>query len=243
MTSTSVDEPVPGDPRYDEDELLPISALQHLVFCERQCALIHVEGLWAENRLTVQGRHLHERADSGLGESRPGLRIERGLALRSFRLGLAGRADVIEFHRGDGGATERVVPVEYKRGRAKLDDCDRVQLCAQALCLEEMLGVDVPEGALYYGQTRRRVVVPLDAALRSRTDAAARRFRALMDAGHTPKATRMPKCASCSLEALCLPDAQGARRSARRFTERALAASLDGGMPTGAHGGDACGIT
>lgn len=211
---------------YDEDDLLPISALQHLLFCERQCALIHVEGLWAENRLTVQGRHLHERADSGAVETRPGLRVERAVALRSLRLGLTGKADVVEFHRDVSGATEHVVPVEYKRGRPKLDESDRVQLCAQALCLEEMLGVSVAAGAIFYGQTRRRLDVPIDAELRARTEDAARRFRAMVTSGITPTATRMPKCENCSLLGLCLPDAQGPRRSARRFTERALLASL-----------------
>lgn len=212
---------------YDEDDLLPISALQHLLFCERQCALIHVEGLWAENRLTVEGRHLHERADSGATESRPGLRVERAVAVRSLRLGLTGKADVVEFHRAPDGSAERVVPVEYKRGRPKLDESDRVQLCAQALCLEEMLGVAVDAGAVFYAQTRRRLDVPFDAALRARTEAAGHRFRAIVTSGTTPTAARMPKCANCSLVDLCLPDAQGPRRSARRFTDRVLAASLD----------------
>lgn len=212
---------------YDEDDLLPISALQHLLFCERQCALIHVEGLWAENRLTVEGRHLHERADSGAAESRPGLRVERSVAVRSLRIGLTGKADVVEFHRAVDGGAERVVPVEYKRGRPKLDESDRVQLCAQALCLEEMLGVAVEAGAVFYGQTRRRLDVPFDAELRARTEDAARRFRFLVTSGTTPRAARMPKCSGCSLIDLCLPDAQGPRRSARGFTERVLSASLD----------------
>lgn len=212
---------------YDEDDLLPISALQHLLFCERQCALIHVEGLWAENRLTIEGRHLHERADSGATESRPGLRVERSVAVRSLRLGLTGKADVVEFHRAVDGAPERVVPVEYKRGRPKLDDSDRVQLCAQALCLEEMLGVPVDAGAVFYAQTRRRLDVPFDAELRGRTETAARRFRAVVASGATLRAVRMPKCSGCSLIDLCLPDAQGARCSARAFTERVLSASFD----------------
>ena len=218
---------------YDEDDLLPISALQHLLFCERQCALIHVEGLWAENRSTVEGRHLHERADSGAAESRPGLRVERAVPLRSLRLGLTGRADVVEFHRDEAGTTERVLPVEYKRGHPKLDESDRVQLCAQALCLEEMLGVVVDAGAVFYGQTRRRLDVPFDAALRARTEDAARRFRFLVTSGTTPKAARMPKCSNCSLVELCLPDAQGPRRSARGFTERVLGASFDAAYADG----------
>lgn len=229
--------PTGAAPPYDEDDLLPISALQHLLFCERQCALIHVEGLWAENRLTVEGRHLHERADSGAAESRPGLRVERSLALRSLRLGLTGRADVVEFHRDPEGETERVVPVEYKRGQPKADDSDRVQLCAQALCLEEMLGTVVTDGALFYGQTRRRLDVSFDHELRARTEDAARRFRAMVTTGKTPTAARMPKCERCSLVELCLPDARGPRRSARRFTERALAASLGLALPDTPPGG------
>jgi CRISPR-associated exonuclease Cas4 len=137
---------------YVEDDLLPISALQHLLFCERQCALIHVEQVWAENRLTVEGRHLHERVDGGEHETRGGLRTARALPIRSLRLGLAGRADVVEFHASEGAAgPPRVVPVEYKRGRPKSHRADEVQLCAQALCLEEMLGVHVAAGALFYG--------------------------------------------------------------------------------------------
>ena len=143
---------------FTEDDLLPISALQHLLFCERQCALIHVEGLWADNVLTVEGTHMHRRSDEGADEKRDGVRIVRALPLRSLRLGLAGRADVVEFHRGEPGAAWAPFPVEYKRGRAKRERCDQVQLCAQALCLEEMLGVEIPAGALFYGQAppRRR---------------------------------------------------------------------------------------
>src|SRR6266567_7026185 len=143
---------------YDEEDLLPLSALQHLVFCERQCALIHIEGVWADNALTVEGSHLHDRVDE-MGpriESRGDLRIARGVALRSLRLGLSGRADVIEFHRVTEGGVElagvsglwRPFPVEYKRGRPKRDRCDEVQVCAQARCLEEMLETAVPAGAL-----------------------------------------------------------------------------------------------
>src|SRR6266542_4457015 len=144
---------------YAEDDLLPLSALQHLIFCERQCALIHIEQIWADNVLTVEGTFLHERTDSAAMESRASVRIARGLALHSLRLGLSGKADVVEFHRaGDDrpgttlpGVSGRwvPVPVEYKRGKPKQDDSDRVQLCAQAVCLEEMLAVSVPSGALF----------------------------------------------------------------------------------------------
>ncbi|MGH7630027.1 MAG: CRISPR-associated protein Cas4 [Gemmatimonadales bacterium] len=206
---------------YREEDCLPLSALQHLLFCERQCALIHVEGLWAENRLTVEGRHLHDRVDAAGRASRGGMRVARGLPIRSLRLGLAGRADAVEFH-----PNQVIFPVEYKRGRPKRDDSDRVQLCAQALCLEEMLAAPVPAGALYYGRTRRRLDVRFDEALRERTAAAARRLHELVASGRTPAAVREPKCESCSLLHLCLPEAVGRRGTAARYFESALARAL-----------------
>lgn len=220
---------------YAEDDLLPISALQHLLFCERQCALIHLEGLWAENRLTTEGRHLHERADSGAAESRGGVRTVRSLALRSLRLGLAGRADVVEFHLREGDKPAQPFPVEYKRGRPKVNDADRVQLCAQALCLEEMLGVPISAGALFYGTTRRRVEVLFDVVLRAVVMTAATRLHAMVASGTTPRAVREPKCANCSLLELCLPDAIGLRESASSYVERRLRGSLGA---TGRLGGE-----
>jgi CRISPR-associated exonuclease Cas4 len=202
---------------FSEDDLLPLSALQHLIFCERQCALIHIEGLWADNRLTVEGSHMHKKADTGPAETRGGVRITRGLALRSLRLGLIGKADAVEFPKG--GAP---FPVEYKRGQPKRDHSDEVQICAQALCLEEMLGVDIASGALFYGKTRRRVDVAFDAGLREETAAAARRLHEMVQSGVTPRAVRAPKCESCSLLELCLPDAPGPGRSARRYLQQAL---------------------
>lgn len=215
--------------RFGEDDLLPISALQHLLFCERQCALIHIEGLWAENRLTVQGHHVHERADSGVADSRGTVRIARSLTLRSLRLGLSGRADVVEF-RGDEGGAVRVIPVEYKRGRPKTDDSDRVQLCAQALCLEEMLRVSIPSGALFYHSLRRRIEVPFSEKLRSLTDAAVRRLHELIASGVTPRVKREPKCDACSLLDLCLPALTAPRKSASDAFDEALAESLVFGM-------------
>lgn len=216
-----------------EDDLLPLSALQHLLFCERQCALIHVEGLWAENRLTVEGRHLHERADSGSAETRSGVRTVRSLHVRSLRLGLVGRADVVEFHADASGGPARPFPVEYKRGKPKQNDADRIQLCAQALCLEEMLGVAVPAGALFYGTTRRRLDVAFDDTLRAVVEAGAFRLHALVTSGITPHAVRAPKCDSCSLLHLCLPDALAAARPASRYVERSLAQSLGAGPRDG----------
>jgi CRISPR-associated exonuclease Cas4 len=189
---------------YTEDDLIPLSALQHVVFCERQCALIHVEQVWDENLFTAEGRIMHERVHDRDRESRGDVRIERGLPLRSLKLGLIGKADVIEFHRTEGGKWQPF-PVEYKRGKPKLDDCDKVQLCAQAMCLEEMLDMDVPCGALYYGRTRHRLEVTFDHALREETEKAAARARELIQDGITPKANYTKKCKSCSLQVHCMP--------------------------------------
>jgi CRISPR-associated exonuclease Cas4 len=205
---------------FAEDDLLPLSALQHLLFCERQCALIHVEQQWADNRLTVEGTHLHRKADTAPGESRGDLRIARSVPLRSLRLGLIGKADVVEHHRIAGAW--RPFPVEYKRGRPKSHRADEVQLCAQALCLEEMLDLSIPAGALFYGETRRRQDVPFDTELRALTENSARRLHELVRSGATPRAVREPKCDSCSLVQLCMPDPANSRRSARRYLERAL---------------------
>ena len=213
-----------------EDALLPISALQHLLFCERQCALIHLERLWAENRLTVEGGQLHRKAHEGPNESRGGVRIARAVPLRSLRLGLIGVADVVELTpAGNAGESPIAFPVEYKRGRPKAHDADRVQLCAQALCLEEMLDVPVAVGALYYGRTRRRLEVAFDLALRTTTEDACSLLHAMIAIGTTPKAVREKKCDACSLLELCLPEAMAPGRSASDYTRRSLAASLSGG--------------
>lgn len=215
---------------FTEDDLVPLSALQHLLFCERQCALIHVEQIWVENPLTVEGRHLHERVDAKQGESRGTLVVARGLVLRSLRLGLSGKADLVEFHRsaaGEAGALLpgrsglwRPFPVEYKRGRPKAHRADEVQLCAQALCLEEMLGAPVPAGALFYGETRRRLDVLLDIPLRVLTEATAARVHELIGSGVTPPPVHEPKCDRCSLLAVCMPEAPA--HSAGKYIDRVL---------------------
>lgn len=202
-------------PLFSEDELLPLSALQHLMFCERQCALIHIEQLWSENRLTAEGRNLHARVHEADDESRGDLRIVRGLRLRSLRLGLVGQADVVEFHKQ--GDAWLPFPVEYKRGKPKPEVCDEVQLCAQGLCLEEMLAAAIPEGAIFYGQPRRRHQVVLDTVLRAQTEAAARRLHELIDRGDTPSAVYEKKCESCSMLNLCMPRTAGQRKSAARY--------------------------
>ncbi len=191
---------------YTEDDLLQLSALQHLLFCERQCALIHIEQAWEENRLTAEGRVLHERVHESGDESRGSVRIVRGLRLRSLRLGLAGMADVVEFRRVDLKSQKTPFPVEYKRGKPKPDDCDLVQLCAQAICLEEMLNCEIPAGALFYGKTRRRLEVEFTEELRLKTAATAERLHKLVEAGVTPPAVYEKKCKACSLFSLCMPE-------------------------------------
>jgi CRISPR-associated exonuclease Cas4 len=204
---------------YTEEDLLPLSGLQHLAFCERQCALIHIEQAWAENLYTAEGRILHERAHDPDQVSRGDVRIEYATPLRSLRLGLIGKADVVEFHRTTGSTGEKWIPfpVEYKRGRPKKADVDRIQLCAQAICLEEMLEVDVPSGALFYGKTRHRQNVLFDADLRSETERTAARFHALIKAGVTPKAQYRKQCDTCSMKNLCLPKTVERRRSVDRY--------------------------
>ncbi|WP_029009606.1 CRISPR-associated protein Cas4 [Azospirillum halopraeferens] len=186
----------------EDDDPVPLSALQHDLYCPRQCALIHVERQWAENRFTAEGRLLHEQVDAGGRDERGGVQTVRALPLRSARLGLAGVADAVEFH----PPGRRPFPVEYKRGRPKAHRADEVQLCAQALCLEEMTGTPVPEGALFYGETRRRVPVAFDAGLRRLTEDTAAAVRALLRDGRTPPPVyEARKCGACSLAEACRP--------------------------------------
>ncbi|MEZ6117834.1 MAG: CRISPR-associated protein Cas4 [Pirellulaceae bacterium] len=218
---------------FSDDHLLPISALQHLIFCERQCALIHVERLWVENRLTVEGRHLHDRAHDGPDEHRTNVTIARGLPLRSDSLGLFGVADIVELHhpqhRQSSDSNPRyaaVVPIEYKRGKPKKDDSDRVQLCAQAMCLEEMFRCDIAQGHLFYGKRKRRTEVSLDQRLRQRTRDTTLRLREMIQSRENPLARREPKCDSCSLLELCLPAGTGPNSNAAAFFRRQLSNSL-----------------
>jgi len=188
---------------HAEDNLIAISALQHWLYCPRQCALIHVEQAWAENRFTAEGKVMHARAHDGPDESRPGIRITRGMPVRSLRLGISGQCDIVEFH-----ADGRVLPVEYKRGRPKAHRADEVQLCAQALCLEEMLGIEVTRGALYYGERHRRTEVEFDAELRQLVESTAAAVHDCFNAGTTPLAEYDPRrCDACSLIDQCQPKA------------------------------------
>ena len=206
---------------YNEDDLIMISALQHYAFCERQCALIHIEQIWDENRATAEGKILHERVHEQERESRGDVRMEYGLPLRSLRLGLVGRADVVEYHRAGNGSWQPF-PVEYKRGKPKVDHCDLVQLCAQAVCLEEMLSIAVPAGAIFYGRTRRRLDVSLDDSLRRETEEAAKKARDLIAAGITPAPVYEKRCENCSLIGHCLPKTFQERRSVKSYLAKIL---------------------
>lgn len=170
-----------------EEDFIQLSALQHYAFCPRQCALIHIEQVWEESGLTAEGRIMHERVHDQDRESRGDVRIEYGVPLRSLRLGLIGKADVVEFHHINKN-TWQPFPVEYKRGEPKLDHCDMIQLCAQAMCLEEMMSIPVPKGAIFYGRTRRRLDVSFDDDLRKKTEDAARQAHELIASGITPPA-------------------------------------------------------
>ncbi len=192
-------------------EEVMLSALQHYLYCPRQCALIHVEQIWTENAYTAEGRQLHKNVHSSTVAMRGDRKTVTGLLLHSEVLGLTGQADVVEFYRQDGAW--RPYPVEYKRGRPKAIEADRVQLCAQALCLEEMLGQSIPEGALFYGKTKRRTVVSLDERLRERTLKTIEAVRNLLNNGVTPPPPPKEQvnsiCSACSLLNECLPLASG----------------------------------
>jgi CRISPR-associated exonuclease Cas4 len=186
-------------------DLIPLSALQHYLFCPRQCALIHIEQAWAENRFTAEGRVLHEATNDIGTEKRRGVRVVTSMPLVSKRLGVSGIADLVEMHKSDDGQW-RPFPVEYKRGKPKTHRADEVQLCAQAMALEEMFKCVLDEGALFYGETRRRVTVPLDATLRQLTQDVASATRTLLKGDATPPPVYAKStCNNCSLYELCQP--------------------------------------
>ena len=193
---------------YPESDFQQLSALQHLAYCPRQWALIHLEGCWQENTLTAEGRLMHDRAHDGKEETRGDVRIVRSLRLHSFRLGLSGMADVVEFRRLD-QKIWKPFPVEYKHGRPKPDPCDEVQLCAQALCLEEMLETTIECGAIYYGKPRRRQEIAFTENLRRETEKLCEKLHHMAQAGKTPEAVYKKECGSCSLFDKCLPKVTG----------------------------------
>lgn len=188
----------------ESDQLLYISALQHYAYCPRQFALIHVEQVWSENRFTAEGKLLHQRVDSGVVETRGLLRSERGVLLQSEKLGLAGKTDLLEVYKS---VPPIYLPVEYKRGKPKAEPWDRIQLCAQAVCLEEMRDTQVEEGAIWYWEIRKRIQVNFDQELRLLTLDAIRQAREILQRGTTPPPIDDKKrCRACSLVDLCQPD-------------------------------------
>lgn len=215
---------------FSESDLRSISALQHLAFCERQCCLIHVEQAWSENRFTAEGRILHEHVHEQESESRGDTYIVRGLKLRSLEHGLSGVADVVEFHRVENGGIVltgkrgkwQPFPVEYKRGKPKSDQCDEIQLCAQTLCLEEMLAAHIKSGALYYGSQHRRVDVCFDEQLRKVTKDTAVKLHSLLSSNTTPKAVYGKKCNNCSLLEVCMPQTAKKQGNVAAYIEEGI---------------------
>lgn len=214
---------------FDEEDYLQLSGLQHFAFCRRQWALIHIENQWAENLRTVDGHILHEHVHNPEHrESRGNLLIVRGLAIHSRQLGISGQCDAVEFRRSPDGVPlqgrEGVwlpYPVEYKRGSPKENMADELQLCAQAMCLEEMLCCSISEGALYYGETRRRTAVQLTAQLRVQVQTLLTEMHQLYHRHHTPKVKPIKACNACSLKDICLPKLMNRKRVADYLTHAA----------------------
>ncbi|MBF0109517.1 MAG: CRISPR-associated protein Cas4 [Magnetococcales bacterium] len=210
---------------------VPISALQHFLFCPRQCALIHLERLWAENRWTAEGGVLHERVHEQTVERRPGVILRHGMPVFSEKLGIGGQCDCVEWiplGRSRRGPWSAVIPIEYKRGRPKVHEADTVQLCAQVLCLEEMLGISITEGTLFYGETRHRLPVTISAELRNTTLVAINGVKKLFFEGVTPPERYLAKrCRACSLLELCLPRREGREEQASLWFRKGLRHMLD----------------
>lgn len=212
---------------YKEEEYLQLSGLQHFAFCRRQWALIHIEQQWKENSRTVDGRAMHQKAhDGAIREKRGQLLVTRNMSIHSPTLGISGSCDVVEFYRGTDGVSLpgqeglwQPYPVEYKRGSPKITDADRLQLCAQAMCLETMLCCDIPEAAIFYGETRRREIVTLDAQLRAQVQDLLEQMHALYRRRHTPQVKPTKSCNACSLKELCLPKLMKNRSAAAYLAE------------------------
>ncbi len=208
--------------QYQEDDYLQLSGLQHFCFCRRQWALIHIENQWAENYRTVDGELMHENAhNADFQESRGDLLIVRGLAIHSARLGVSGQCDVVEFRRSPDGVSLRKreglwqpYPIEYKRGKPKEGLEDKLQLCGQAMCLEEMLCCAIPEGALYYGEPRRRLIVSFTQELRGQVQSSLEEMHDLYQKRYTPKVKPTKSCNACSLKDICVPKLLRAKKVA-----------------------------
>ena len=213
---------------YQDEEFLALSGIQHFAFCRRQWALIHVAGLWGDNYLTATGQMMHSRAhDEAIKERRGSLLVVRGLFVRSRELGLSGICDVVEFRQDAGGISLhgeegawKPTPIEYKRGSSKNSDCDRLQVCAQAMCLEEMLGCDIECGHLFYKQTQSRELVRFSNELRESVRKSADEMHQLFSRGYVPRVKKNRACIACSLADECLPALQS--RSAFSYIDEAL---------------------
>jgi len=207
---------------FKEEEFIQLSSLQHFIFCQRQCALIHIEQMWVENIFTAEGRVMHTNVHKGNIKNIKNSRIETGVMLHSFGVGLVGKADVVEFYKRVGESYWIPFPVEYKRGKPKQNNCDKVQLCAQALCLEEMLKIKVERGALFYGRTRRRLDVVFDNVLRNETKEIIRQVRIFIEKGKTPAPVYTSKCKTCSFYEECLPKLISRKVSVKRFLKEEI---------------------
>jgi CRISPR-associated exonuclease Cas4 len=223
---------------FNEEEFLPISLLQHFLFCPRRAALVHIEGIWSDNIFTALGQNMHERVHTTEIETRKDLRVTRGLLLRSFTMGVTGKADVVEFHRLDETESNtatpesirlkgirglwRAYPVEYKSGHLRHEAGYEIQLCAQAICLEEMLSTQVAEGSIYYGKTGRRLDLVFDSKLRLATETACSQLHSLLGGNTTPPAKYEPKCGKCSLLDFCLPQVVGKSKSVKSYMDRVV---------------------
>lgn len=190
---------------YTEDDFIMISSLQHYIFCPRQCGLIHIDDVWQENLFTVRGEILHEKVDTDSYETRGDIKTVRGLRIHSFKYGLVGRCDVVEFRQTKNG--KEILPVEFKAGEPKEDISDKVQLCAQVFCLEEMLNIKITKAAFFYGKIRRRNVVDLDSELRNQTEQVIENVRKIISEKNVPIVEYTSKCRNCSLINICQPKA------------------------------------
>jgi CRISPR-associated exonuclease Cas4 len=214
---------------YNEDDYLQLSGIQHFLFCRRQWALIHIEQQWKENLRTIDGQLMHKNAHDAQSHTRRGdILTVRGIKIRSARLGLSGECDVVEFRKDPHGVPLAMAegrwqpyPVEYKRGTSKPDHMDEAQLCAQAMCLEEMLCCDIPDGALFYGQTRHREPVTFTPALRQEVEDTVLEMHQLFQRGSTPKVKPTKSCNACSLRELCLPKLMN-KKSVSSYLHREL---------------------
>lgn len=195
---------------YTEDDFIMISALQHYIFCPRQCGLIHIDDVWQDNLFTVRGEILHEKVDTDTYETRGDVKTVRGLRVHSYKYGLVGRCDVVEFK--DTPTGKEVFPVEFKAGEPKEDISDKVQLCAQVLCLEEMLNVEISQAAFFYGKVRRRNFVEINDELRNQTEEVIYKVREIVDSKKVPIVEYTSKCRNCSLINICQPKAMNSKK-------------------------------